>query len=121
MYECRLHAPPSVKLSAEAFGVQRLKDFRSGKSSFLVCLTCDTKVKELKQKVAGITSRCTFKYPVHNERCTLYDASDKWPGKEKKGRNHISREDKDFLERLPLNPQYAWWHKLWGRKLDNGR
>jgi hypothetical protein len=25
-----------------------------------------------------------------------------------------------FLNRLPTNPVYSWWHKLWGRLCKRG-
>ena len=116
---CHMHCDEGMKLPRSEFSRTTLKN--ASARLFHCCTTCEERRNDLQRKVYGTKIKCDCPGGVHQaarEKCVIFHhrLSHRWPGKDcGRGRNPFTWDDVQFLNRLPTNSRYSWWHKLWGR------
>ena len=98
------------ELGSKRFQAEHLKDFKYHGYKKLWCASCmaaaSNREKDLKAAFKRSTWFCKCGCMLHTERCPLsprFYGERRWPG----GDNCISKDDKDFLNKL--NPRPTWW------------
>ena len=117
-----MHCDKGEKLARNHFSRTTLQNV--SRTSFYSCTTCEERRNELQQKVYGTKIKCDCPGGIHQaarEKCAIFchRLRYRWPGKDcTRGKQPLTWDDVQFLNRLPIISKYSWWHKLLGRRIS---
>ena len=95
------------------FEAVSMYNHHNNKSVRLLCIICDerirTKTAELKKKMRASKIKCKCSFPNHAPKCPLssdFHSVHRFPGEDV-----LTKDERDFLNKLPFAPE--WWIKAW--------